>query len=113
MTITHDQAEEAMKTILHDSPSLEAYQWSIDALRAYIAQNREAAAVSGWQPIETAPKDGSRLWLYWPTRNETDRQSVGWWHESVHGCWWMDPADTESEGPTHWRELPAPPQKEG
>lgn len=62
-----------------------------------------------WRPIDSAPKDGTRLWLFWPGCGPDDSQSVGWWHESIHGCWWMDHADTERQDPTHWMPLPAPP----
>jgi hypothetical protein len=75
----------------------------VDALAALPVQQ-------GWQPIETAPRDGTRLWLYWPDAPRDDRQSVGWWHESIHGCWWMDHFDTERETPSHWRELPPAPE---
>ena len=76
-----------------------------------------------WQPIETAPKDGTAvlLWLGAP------------WSE-VRQMWWYDPWDVwlaagEDEPdagderfgcgsaiPTHWMPLPAPPsdaQREG
>lgn len=55
--------------------------------------------MSGWQPIETAPKDGGII-LVWD-----DGVALAWWHEQ--GYW------TEDEGmisrPTHWMPLPKPP----
>jgi hypothetical protein len=66
-----------------------------------------------WQPIETAPKDGSAFFVWWPH----------WYHfpllayikdYSLNLCdstqpaghWWFDMPN----GPTHWMPLPEPPQ---
>lgn len=66
----------------------------------------DTAMASDWQPIETAPKDGRRLWLYEPSYGYE-----GWWHTDFPRgeAYWMDDADSEPQ-PTHWRALPAPPQ---
>lgn len=65
--------------------------------------------MSDWRTIDSAPKDGTRLWLFWPDACEDDRQTVGWWRTGVHGDYWMDHADSERENPTHWMPLPEPP----
>lgn len=61
-----------------------------------------------WQPIETAPKDGTRFLGY-----------LGKQEPSVIECWWQenfsnwtgltDDWDTEPK-PTHWMSLPNPPK---
>jgi hypothetical protein len=80
-----------------------------EAIRGAIS--RHAQDAEGWRPIdESTPKDGTRLWLYWPNCAPDDRQSVGWWHEDIRGAWWMDHADSERENPTHWRHLPEAPR---
>ena len=75
-----------------------------------------------WQPIETAPKDGTMLLL-------TNGRQVfpGWWDESYDGFPWIIvdmAARCVSEGgqtaalgnaanegyPTHWMPLPPPPK---
>ena len=75
----------------------------------------EAAREDGWQPIETAPKDGTRvlLWFEWH-----DLPVVG---DFRHGRWWSvhslggnlaHPNGMDWEEvvrPTYWRPLPAPP----
>lgn len=66
------------------------------------------ALLPAWQSIDTAPKDGTRLWLYFPHKCPDDRQLVGWW-ENKYG-YWMDHADSNLTDPTHWRPLPEPPQ---
>lgn len=77
-------------------------------LRAMVDELREARRQQRWQPIETAPRDGTEMlggrlyegvqktwfsgrrqrWLYW-TANGTDASS---WD------------------PTHWMPLPTPPE---
>lgn len=75
-----------------------------------------------WQPIETAPKDGTQvllcdgMWGPW----------VGWWgtHDGAPDNWWFvdlalpkTPDNLNSwvvgHGPTHWMPLPDPPKEEG
>lgn len=67
----------------------------------------------GWQPISTAPEDGTVLWtfngeqgrMHW-TEGETDG---GKWALWVWDDLLLDDADPEPDQPTHWMELPAPP----
>jgi hypothetical protein len=79
--------------------------------------------MSDWQPIETAPKDGTRIIAVVAGYHIC----VGVW---VNKAWcYFDASDFFSEGmweryqreraeagaswePTHWMPLPAPPQKE-
>lgn len=67
---------------------------------------------SGWRPIETAPKDGTRVWLYYPDAYKDDRQVVGWYDRDIRdGDRWVDHADAmEFSEPTHWMPRPEPPQ---
>lgn len=69
-------------------------------------------ADDGWQDISTAPKDGTRLWLYFPERHADDRQAIGWYEVAVDWEGFIDHADSSfvDDQPTHWRPLPAPPR---
>lgn len=60
----------------------------------------------GWQPIETAPKDGTEILVYAPGFCQTALWesytfSEGWVNDSS-GNWLNDP--------THWMPLPEPPK---
>ena len=64
----------------------------------------ETVTRDGWQPIETAPMDGSRFLAL-----EGTRHFDCWWSDKGYGeAYWMDEADSEPE-PTHWMPLPTPP----
>jgi len=67
-----------------------------------------SVAKDGWLPIETAPKDGTRIQLF-----DADRklqQMIGAWK---FDGWWSDATPSGKSfiwaDATHWRELPAPP----
>ncbi len=73
-----------------------------------------------WQPIETAPKDGTRILLYFPVFGEAPHQEFGRWEvqafnnkpnpywsgdgEAVYGVKWY-----RSFPPSHWMPLLKPP----
>lgn len=68
-----------------------------------------------WQPIETAPKDGTRILAWqpegqWKSRRllRGARAEIVYWHRPAnpeHGGFWVP-----SFRPTHWMPLPAPPE---
>ncbi|MDR5655007.1 hypothetical protein [Ruixingdingia sedimenti] len=79
--------------------------------------NPAPALDPGWQPIETAPMDGSSFLAWYPT----PPMCVDAW--DVRRTWWapedgrwdttdmtVDPHDPEA--PTHWTPLPAPPRSD-
>lgn len=76
---------------------------SVFEIAAYVP-----AALAGWQPIETAPKDGTRFLAAWPD----GRREIALWS---HNAWWS--AGTgwlrHSKEPTDWQPLPEPPKKAG
>lgn len=67
---------------------------------------------SPWQVIETAPKDGTRIWLFWPEAHPDDRQTVGWWENTGYNePGFIDHCDREFNGqPSRWMPLPPPPE---
>lgn len=71
-----------------------------------------------WKPIESAPKDGTRILLYATLRGSSlggcDRgKNYGEWivlgaWEVEYGMWWDGSQCTVH--PTHWMPLPAAPE---
>lgn len=65
-----------------------------------------------WKPIETAPKDGTEVLLYWPLEGLGDLHSkikIGSWHNDAWG--WQDRfCRSYTDAPTHWQPLPGPPK---
>jgi len=75
-----------------------------------------------WRPIETAPRDGSRLLLWHPTLNLA---ISGCWHSEPERndpsgyapawAWWVSDADLiiwdsgPEDVPSHWMPLEVPP----
>lgn len=89
------------------------------AALAALRQHRPdvAAVLGGWQPIETAPKDGSDVlircpgdsvhearWIDWSnSRYDLRHRLTGWYWAGYDGA--VGPVL-----PTHWRPLPPPPE---
>ena len=75
-----------------------------------------------WQPIETAPKDGTPVLVFCPefpaehSRNVAPRVMEARWNnpgmDPRNGAWGDPVYDEWNCEPTHWMPLPAPPAKE-
>ncbi|MFX4084524.1 hypothetical protein ACKU27_05400 [Sphingobium yanoikuyae] len=74
--------------------------------------DRLEAAERGWQPIETAPRDGTWFWAFWPVHTVEDQQQATSW-QPWHAADWprfCNSADSiDWCQPTHWRPLPDAP----
>lgn len=73
-----------------------------------VAPQPPGAPEGGWRDIESAPRDGTLLWLLEPGRGPERRQFVGWWDRD--GEYWQDDADSEPD-PAVWQPLPEPPHE--
>ena len=105
------------------------------AHQALAALNRLAAAFHdrAWRPIETAPKDGTRIqlavidmsgnilsdtgnWVEGDTHEEWDEVDDGirvkLWEEQEDGHWSTNYCLDALEEPTHWQPLPSAPDAE-
>ena len=81
-------------------------------MEEHIALGREA----GWQPIETAPKDGTNI-LIISAKAYSPEAAEGWWD----GRWWtyysrpekfVVPGPTHMVEVTHWQPLPIWPHRQ-
>lgn len=66
-----------------------------------------------WQPIETAPKDGTEVWAF-----NGEQARMRWIEGPGYALWvWVDElledADPSPDQPTHWQPIPAAPKQEG
>lgn len=91
------------------------------AYHAAMAVQRDVDAYLGWQPIETAPKDGTLLELIvhggeHPTEDEFCWRTIGHNNYDNDGedkwvwigwCWSHDHFVEGTGEPTHWRLMPA------
>jgi len=64
-----------------------------------------------WEPIETAPKDGTNILLGWFKDGEEPQVVSGWFEAGIADYRWID-CFNEEANPTHWRPLPSPPEGE-
>ncbi|MEO0943239.1 MAG: DUF551 domain-containing protein [Pseudomonadota bacterium] len=66
-----------------------------------------------WQPIETAPKDGTEVILFYWWYIDGGLVTAGYWHpvfdDVKGGFWYADLVNAGAADPTHWMPLPEPP----
>jgi hypothetical protein len=80
--------------------------------------------MADWQPIETAPKDGTEIILYRPSdEHRSAKRWISWWYDKtetqygrityeVHEWWggtFLSDPERRPPEPTHWMPLPEPP----
>lgn len=70
------------------------------------------AVERGWQPIETAPKDGRTVWVWNGEHCQMEWYGSDEWSGWLHSDPLLSDADPDPVQPTHWRPLPAAPQEE-
>lgn len=80
------------------------------------AISREVVAIlaPGWQPIETALKDGTPIWAYQPFETGGEQVTMYWTEGEGFGLWvytdlCLQEVDPDPTPPTHWMPLPDAP----
>jgi hypothetical protein len=102
---TSAMVERAMNATFHGRTMFDVLNEATD----YGWELLEAAfsAAQQWQPIETAPKDGTEIlgFTRYGKRPDEFEIYVVWWDGGweAHGC------STAFAAPSHWMPLPAPP----
>lgn len=88
-----------------------AYRSEDDARAAHAMLTAPPARVDGWQPIETAPKDGCMFLGYAPPPDGVPQviHAKTYWQSVADGAPRYMPVD-ECKALTHWMPLPPAPQ---
>jgi hypothetical protein len=60
-----------------------------------------------WQPIDSAPKDGTRILIYEAEQGEPGTVRVSCWRNDTIPAGWTG----GEHPPTHWLPLPPPPEE--
>lgn len=92
-------------------PIMDRAKAALAGITAEAFDAAQAPASNGWQPIETAPRDGTHIllldevsgWIGSGNVSPVNRSYWGEWDQKGYGA--MFPHQ-----PTHWRPLPAPPE---
>ena len=90
-------------------PGIRNAQLKLEEVSNYLsAMPNSLRHYDGWQPIETAPKDGTLVLLY-GNGARVQWQVSEWYIEDEFAGWhpWNWP---DYEKPTHWMQLPKPPK---
>lgn len=97
------------------------YEARAEAADAEIVRLREQLASAAWQPIETAPRDGSRIWVFvreydpqeyvvsWATTVDLPKDHEDYWEGWVFADEILVNHCSEDIDPSHWMPLPAAP----
>ena len=86
-----------------------------DANEGSMGPSRSTAGLGAWRPIETAPKDGTRILLVMPRGNgrHEDLVTIGYWHQpgnaALKGFWTA--SGSSSRLSSHWMPLPGAPNE--
>jgi len=109
----------------YGNPPIETFMQHPDEIRGYAASRagcateaitEGSAALANaeptrWQPIETAPKDGTSFMAGWfdgPSNPGCNMRPV----KRYMGAWWESNEDYKVRTPTHWMPLPAAPKEQ-
>ena len=108
MSARDDAIVGAAWAALHDDPKvfdMAMFDAALSAAGFVVEQD--------WQPIETAPRDGTWIWCWheekrWKRVGMRCKASGPRWYYSGTGF----NAEYADDAPTHWRPLPAAPQED-
>lgn len=98
-----DQYDVANGLLIASAPEM------ADTISHLTAENERLRAALQWQPIETAPRDGTEILAVYRSVH-SDWYGVAMWAETKRGegKWFWDYAPR----PSHWLPLPPPPAQE-
>lgn len=107
MVDVNNLARRITERLAHDWPHGYRHEEHFPLAVALVADMlRVPLEEQGWQPMGSAPKDGTRVLI---VLQGVDRAVVAFWD----GATWstVDGNDWEGRAVTHWRPLPDPPEQ--
>lgn len=98
----------------HPEPQwlISAFDHDKNARRDFALADINVTQVTGWQPIETAPRDGENLLVCWPLEFHCPivaHWNTGKWDAGEIGWKISGQSKLRKSNPTHWRPLPKTP----
>ena len=84
---------------------------ALSCYQTYLPALLDRVEAGAWQPIETAPKDGTAVLLNCPTFYFGAGVYLGWWDGSLFQVCTEGASEHpySDDGATHWRPLPEAP----
>lgn len=105
--MSFDPSPEALKAVTQALGDTERLYGGAQSLKDMATAAITAYEAAQWQPIETAPKDGTPILAYEPGEVPCVVQALRY---NGHLIWQACCYDMEGlNKPTHWRPLPPPP----
>lgn len=109
---------------VRDGEDLESYEFELRVIGQLLRFGFDtgyghATRAPQWQPIESAPKDGTAILACYAPHYETNGFlpiAVRWraYHPNARGnAEWRDHSGAKVRAITHWQPLPPPPEVEG
>ena len=100
-----------------------SYRWPSEAqrLRNFVENKTDITIIPpngivehvGWNPIETAPMDGTEVILFYPYLTDDGFVTAGYFHvanDDYESYWYADLVNGCASPPTQWMPLPKRPQ---
>lgn len=84
----------------------EAIRTAAEHLLSFIGSRAPTGDGVGWKPIETAPKDGTRVLGLCDNYYRPCAEEIYWQRPGV----WLRESEKNVVNPTHWMPLPPPPK---
>lgn len=98
---------------MHNGPAMPAGECDCSLRHSVTVIPPSGLAIGDhWQPIETAPMDGTEVILFYPHLCNDGFVTAGYFHgaqDDYESHWYADLVNGGASPPTHWKPMPKPP----